>query len=78
MRGDAMVETLDRRLTQREGQIVDALLRGYTNKEIAQHLRVSDQTIKNQLTTLYRKVGVSGRMELVMWAVKRGVAKIRD
>jgi DNA-binding NarL/FixJ family response regulator len=73
MRGDhAMVETLDRRLTKRERQIVDALLRGYTNKEIAQRLGVSDQTIKNQLTVLYRKVGVGGRLELVLWAVTRG------
>jgi DNA-binding NarL/FixJ family response regulator len=71
-RDHAMVETLDRRLTQREGQIVDALLRGYTNKEIAQHLGVSDQTIKNQLTVLYRKVGMGGRLELVLWAVTRG------
>jgi len=56
-------------LSRREKEIVDALIAGCTNKEIAQRLGVSDQTIKNQLTTLYRKVGVSGRLELVVWAI---------
>jgi RNA polymerase sigma factor (sigma-70 family) len=61
------VETLSRR----EKQIVDALLAGCTNKEIAQQLGVSDQTIKNQLTTLYKKMGVSSRLELVLLAMER-------
>jgi DNA-binding NarL/FixJ family response regulator len=61
------VETLSRR----EKQIVDALLAGCTNKEIAHQLGVSDQTIKNQLTTLYRKMGVSSRLELVLLAMER-------
>jgi DNA-binding NarL/FixJ family response regulator len=69
-----MVETLGCRLTHREEQIVAALLHGCANKEIAQHLGVSDQTIKNQLTLLYRKVGVSGRLELVVRMFKgRGI-----
>jgi len=63
-------------LTGRERQIVDDLLHGRANKEIAQHLGVSSQTIKNQLTTLYRKLGVSGRVDLVMLAVKCGITKI--
>ncbi len=58
-------------LSRREKQIVDALLAGRTNKEIAQQLGVSDQTIKNQLTRLYRKVGVNSRLELVLWSMER-------
>ena len=57
-------------VSRREKQIVDALLAGCTNKGVAQQLGVSDQTIKNQLTTLYRKVGVSSRLELVLWAME--------
>jgi DNA-binding NarL/FixJ family response regulator len=57
-------------LSRREKQIVDALLAGCTNKEIAQQLGVSDQTIKNQLTTLYKKAGVSSRLELVLFAME--------
>ena len=66
----APVETAPRPLSRRERQIVDALLAGSANKEIAARLGVSDQTIKNQLTTLYTKVGVTSRLELVLWAMK--------
>jgi DNA-binding CsgD family transcriptional regulator len=65
------------KLSRRQKQIVEALLSGCTNKEIAQRLGVSDQTIKNQLTTLYRKLGLSGRLELVLWAIERRVAQNR-
>jgi two-component system, NarL family, nitrate/nitrite response regulator NarL len=57
-------------LSRRERQIVDALLAGRTNKEVAQLLGISDQTVKNQLTTLYKKVGVTSRLELVLWAME--------
>jgi DNA-binding NarL/FixJ family response regulator len=65
------VGTAARPLTGRERQIVDALLAGCANKEIARQLGVSDQTIKNQLTTLYAKVGVTSRLELVLWAMNK-------
>jgi DNA-binding NarL/FixJ family response regulator len=64
MRGPS-VETLSRR----ENQIVDAILAGCTNKEIAHRLGVSDQTVKNQLSALYRKLGVSSRLELALMAM---------
>jgi DNA-binding NarL/FixJ family response regulator len=73
-----MAMTIDWNLTGRERQIVDGLLRGFANKDIARQLHVSNQTIKNQLTTLYKKVGVSGRVELVLLAVKRGFVKTRN
>lgn len=56
----------DTRLSRREQQIIAKLLDGCTNREIAEHLGVSDQTVKVQLTTLYRKIGVNGRLELVV------------
>ncbi len=68
-----MSRTHVRPLTKREREIVDALLRGYSNKEIACHLGVSAETIKNQLTVLYKKAGVSGRLELVLRAVRGGL-----
>jgi DNA-binding NarL/FixJ family response regulator len=53
------------RLTRRERQILELLLEGRANKEIAARLRVSAQTVKNQLTTLYRKARVDSRLALV-------------
>jgi DNA-binding NarL/FixJ family response regulator len=65
----SVLACINRGLTRREQEILDLLPRGWSNKEIACHLRVSDQTIKNQLTTLYRKEGVTSRLELVVKAV---------
>ena len=53
------------RLTPREREIVESLLRGRTNKEIANQFGVTEQTVKNQLTTLFKKLRVSGRVALV-------------
>ena len=74
MKGETAVLTrTDLRLTKREHEIIDLLLRGRSNKEIASQLGVSDQTIKNQLTTLYRKMDVSSRLELVVKAVNQRI-----
>lgn len=58
------------RLTERERALVAEILTGSSNKAIAQKFGVQEQTVRNQLTTLFRKLGVSSRLEL---AVKRGV-----
>jgi DNA-binding CsgD family transcriptional regulator len=59
------------RLTPRERQIVACLVDGKTNAEIAARLGVSPQTIKNQLSTLYRKTGTRGRLPLVVAMLRR-------
>jgi DNA-binding NarL/FixJ family response regulator len=60
-------------LSERERQIVRLLLDGLTNKEIGNRLGVSDQTVKNQLTTLYRKVGVANRLQLLVRALQENL-----
>jgi DNA-binding NarL/FixJ family response regulator len=57
-------------MTPRERQIVAAVLSGYSNRDIAQKLSISDQTVKNHLTSIYDKVGVSSRLELALCATK--------
>lgn len=57
------------RLTSRERVLVTEILAGRNNKAIAQKLGVSEQTVRNQLSALYRKLEVSSRLEL---AVKLG------
>jgi LuxR family maltose regulon positive regulatory protein len=56
------------RFTTRERQLIEAILAGLRNREIAHLHRVSEQTVKNQLKTLFRKVGVSSRLQLAMRA----------
>jgi len=67
------------RLTPRERQIVAEVVAGKTNKEIAQELCVSLQTIKHHLTNIFDKVGVHNRLELALFSIHNssgGVQKI--
>ncbi|MGH9357303.1 MAG: LuxR C-terminal-related transcriptional regulator [Terriglobia bacterium] len=56
-------------LTQREKVIVSYLVQGWRNREIAQHLSISEQTVKNHLRAVYDKTGVSDRLELALYAI---------
>jgi len=56
-------------LTRREKVIISYLLQGWRNREISTHLSISEQTVKNHLRTIYDKVGVSDRLELVLYAI---------
>lgn len=51
-------------LTRREQQLVPLIGRGLSNKEIANHFGLSEQTVKNHLHRILRKVGVSDRMSI--------------
>ena len=57
------------RLTPRERQIVAEVVAGRTNKEIAQELGVSLQTVKHHLTNIFDKVGVHNRLELALFSI---------
>ncbi len=63
------------RLSPRETQLVELLAAGSSNREIAQTLYLSEQTVKNLLSNLYRKLAVENRTEAVMVAVERGIVK---
>jgi DNA-binding NarL/FixJ family response regulator len=56
-------------LTARELQIVAAILSGCTNKDIADRLALSPQTVKHHLANIFDKLGVSSRLELALHAV---------
>lgn len=62
-------------LTRREREIVQAILDGCTNRAMAQRFGVTEQTVKNQLTTLYTKTGVSSRLELALVALQKGLVE---
>lgn len=56
-------------LTRREIQIVAAIVDGATNRDIADLLGVSEQTVKNHLSHIFDKLGVSNRLELALFAL---------
>jgi two-component system nitrate/nitrite response regulator NarL len=57
------------RLTKREVQIVAAIVEGSSNKDIGQQFGLSQQTVKNHLSHIFDKLGVSNRLELALYAV---------
>jgi DNA-binding NarL/FixJ family response regulator len=63
----------DSGLTERELEIVRALGKGLSNREIAKSLWLAEQTVKFHLTNVYRKLDVSSRTEAVHWAYRHGV-----
>ncbi|HET8667863.1 MAG TPA: response regulator transcription factor [Terriglobales bacterium] len=67
----------DKLLTAREQQVVECVAEGLTNREISEQLHVTEHTIKNYLFKIYDKLGVSNRVELVLYGV-RHVASARS
>lgn len=55
-------------LTPREEQVVRQVAEGLTNREIGEHLQLSEHTVKNYLFRIFDKLGISKRVELAMYA----------
>lgn len=60
-------------LTPRELEIVSAVVAGYANKEIAEHFKISEDTVKHHMSNIFDKVGVSTRLELALFAVNQAL-----
>jgi PAS domain S-box-containing protein len=59
-------------LTARERDILGLICQGLADKEIAKRLGLSTSTVRNRLSTIYRKLGVNRRIAAVIWARERG------
>ena len=71
IKSDAEIARLG--LTRREMQVIGALIDGQTNKDIAATFNISEYTVKHHLTNIYDKLGVYNRVELVLFAINRGL-----
>jgi DNA-binding NarL/FixJ family response regulator len=58
-------------LTQRESEVLRQLAYGLTNREIAQALHISYETVKEHVQHILRKIGVSDRTQAAVWAVRK-------
>jgi DNA-binding NarL/FixJ family response regulator len=61
-------------LTKRESEVLKQLAFGLTNKEIAQALGISYETVKEHVQHILRKIGVSDRTQAAVWAVRKDLA----
>jgi two-component system nitrate/nitrite response regulator NarL len=64
-------------LTGRENQIINQICEGMRNKEIARKLYISDATVAHHLTSIYRKLGLADRTELLLYAHQNGISTLR-
>ena len=60
-----------RLLSQREEDVVSCLVKGFTNIQIAKELKLTENTIKNYLFRIFNKLGVSSRVELLIYATDK-------
>ena len=67
----ATVPSNGHHLTPREVDVVASVMDGCTNRDIADKLAISDQTVKRHLTSIFDKMGVRNRLELVLFASRR-------
>lgn len=61
-------------LTKREREILELILQGKDNAGIAASLKLAEQTIRRHASVIYQKLGVSNRLEAVVWAQRVGLA----
>ncbi|TCC44339.1 response regulator transcription factor [Kribbella capetownensis] len=72
LRGDAA----DNRLSSREIEVLGAIARGHSNKQVARVLHVSETTVKTHLLHIYTKLGVADRTSAVTTALERGIIRL--
>ena len=60
-------------LSQREREIVALVAQGFKNKEMAEKMFISEQTVKNHLHNIFDKLGVSDRLELALYAIHKNI-----
>ena len=63
-------------LTPRETEVLHLMAEGYLNKQIADKLSVSEQTIKNHITSILRKLNANARTQAVVIAIQKGLVSI--
>ncbi|MCC6457961.1 MAG: response regulator transcription factor [Caldilineaceae bacterium] len=72
----ALRSSPEEQLTERELEVVRGVAHGWTNREIAQHLAISDRTVQGHLANIFAKLHVSSRTEVVTVALQRGLISL--
>jgi DNA-binding NarL/FixJ family response regulator len=66
------------RLTERELGVVRAMAQGKSNKEIARSLGISEKTVRNHASNIYKKLHIFDRTQAVIYAVRKGLVNLED
>jgi DNA-binding NarL/FixJ family response regulator len=68
----AVVRSVTSPLTPRQREIMLHITKGYSNKQIAARLKLSERTIKNQLGYIFKKLNVENRTQAVLVSIQKG------
>lgn len=63
-------------LTRRELDVLQLIAKGMCNKDIAESLFISEKTVKNHLTNIFKKISVDDRTQAALFAIKKGIVKL--
>ncbi len=75
-RAKIYVDTKSSSLTDRENEVLILLTQGLFNKEIGYKLGISEKTVKNHVSNIFRKLGVSDRTQAAIYAVKNNIVSL--
>jgi DNA-binding NarL/FixJ family response regulator len=68
-----LASDVDVPLTKRESEVLKQLAKGFTNKQIADELDISYETVKEHVQHILRKIGVTDRTQAAVWSVRKGL-----
>ena len=65
-------------LTEREIEILRLIARGMTNRQVSNHLWISERTVDNHVQNIYKKLNISDRTQATLYAVRKGIISINE
>ncbi|GHO66123.1 DNA-binding response regulator [Ktedonobacter sp. SOSP1-52] len=71
-------EPIGEGLTSREIEVLLRIARGMVPKEIAQAIAVTEKTVRNHISNIYRKLNIYDRSQIVIYAIKKGLIDVQD
>ena len=71
-------ESRSERLTAREMDVLSCIAKGFSNQDIAQALFVSEKTVKNHLTNIFRKLNVNDRTQALIYVLKHKIMGVAN
>lgn len=75
-RGQSLGDSRDNKMTRREYEVLTLIAEGLNNKEIACSLFISEKTVKNHVSNIFKKIDVNDRTQAAIYAYKHNIKKI--
>jgi DNA-binding CsgD family transcriptional regulator len=65
-------------VSEREMEVLLLIAKGMIPREIARALMISEKTVRNHIGSIYRKIGIYDRAQVVVYAVKKGLISVQE